>query len=128
MYILPYYKSKSIKNTLFNYECVCVFLVEKGKAIWQTDEEKPTLQYVIKNYLEPNGIVGEVSVKGDTILCKIDLSSVNIDSFYTFVEQEKADEVWRPFYRVEEAGWDEEAQKESLGSFGSVKKIWELVK
>ena len=128
MYILPYYESKTIENSLFKLKCINLFLIEKGKGVWQTDEKKPSLQFVISNYLEPNGLVGECSVKGDTVLCKIDLSSVDMNSFYTFVEQDKAEEVWRPFYKIEEAGWEEQAQKESLGSFGSLKKMWDLIK
>jgi hypothetical protein len=123
MYILPYIKIHKQESNIYTFYSTFVFLTDNGTRVWKTDEEKPKLNYVIKEYLEPNGFHGKVSLKGDTILCEMD--SIDVNTFYVFPD--KAEEFWRPFYMVPGAGWEEEANKESLGTFGSVKRIWELV-
>ena len=118
MYILPYTKGIK-KNELY---ILWVFLTAKGNRVWETDEKSVSLDYVKKEYLEPNGFTGKTRIIGDVLLCEME--TIDLNTFYLYTEN--ADDVWIPFFMVENAGWEVEAEKKMLGSFGNVTRIWDL--
>ena len=99
--------------------------------MWQTDEAKPTPDFVVREYLEPNGLFGSYSVKGDCLYYAIDTKRTNKNSFYTWFDDAGDDvECWRPFFwlgddsAADTWGWSDIARETSLGSYGSLERVW----
>ena len=131
MLIVPYTLSQNSKN-LWN---LWVFL-SNGKTIWETDEEICSAQFIVENYLNPNGLFGIVrKIVDGTLYFELD-TTTNINNFYTsteFLEKEaeipKID-LFRPFFWVGESmgqrddwGWYEECEEISLGRL-RLSEVW----
>jgi hypothetical protein len=123
MFIIPFYKS--LETPAINI--LWLFLIDKGNKVWKTDEQKPTMKFVIKEYLEPNGLVGKCTLIKDVLF--VEVPTINFNEFYKYTDSlpEGVEEVWRPFFMTLGAGWEEEAEKHSLGEFGSVQRIWKMI-
>ena len=125
MYILPYYKIQ--KGDL---HILWLFLTKQGTTIWETDIEdgkNVTLDFVKKEYLIPNGFVGKYSSIKNKNIVLCEMSTVNFDDYYLYTDTNAADEVWRPFFMVCDAGWEQEGKKIKLGTFGTLQNVWDLV-
>jgi len=121
MYILPY--KKIIKKDL---NILWVFLTGKGTRVWETDEKNISLEQVKKEYLEPNGFVGSVTIINNVVLCEMD--TIDFNTFYLYTDTDEADDIWVPFFMLNNAGWEVEAEKKVLGTFGTVNRTWDLCK
>jgi hypothetical protein len=141
MYILPYYLERTSQTqTEFSLQTLWLFLTEQGTALWETDEKKKvTPEFIVREYLTPNGIYGTVKcVKENTLFFEVDISKTKINNFYNWIDDEvnSDSEVWRPFFYISDKdmnsakqfwGWKEQTEIISFGSFGSLHKIWDVV-
>ncbi len=112
--------------------------MKNGTTIWETDEKKPTRDFVINEYFIPNGLYGKVKcIKDNTLYFEVDITKTKVQNFYNWIDEEvnsESLEVWRPFFYVSDDdytkqswGWKEMTETISLGSFGSMERIWETV-
>jgi hypothetical protein len=122
MFIIPFYRA--LDNV--QLRIIWIFATNNGKSIWKTDEKKPTVNYVIKEYLEPNGFIGNYKLIENTLF--VEMNRIDFNEYYKYTDSlpEGVKEVWKPFFLSPEADWEEEADKISLGDFGSVKHLWYL--
>ena len=128
MFILPYIR-KDPCSTEVPLTQLWLFLAQGGTQVWKTDEQTPTPEYIVREYLEANGLYGTACVKGDCLYYEIDTIKTNKNSFYTWLDEGVEElECWRPFFWLGDAsdtwGWAEIAREMSLGSFGSFERIW----
>jgi len=134
MYIVPYVlEEQKASHSEFCIQTLWLFLTQKGKALWETDEKiKITQEFVQKEYLIPNGFVGRIqSFTKDICFFEVDQTKTNIKDFYMWLDKgaEEDTMVWRPFFRItgnESYQWEEEAKKHSLGAL-TVQDIWTMV-
>lgn len=112
--------------------------LSNGKTVWETDEENCSEQFILDNYLTPNGLFGKVKIIGKTLYFELN-EKTNIDNFYTWTEFLKQEseipkvDLFRPFTWIGESigekdqwGWYEECEQVSLGKVGLI-EIWTTV-
>ena len=134
MYILPYVlEEQKASHSEFCIQTLWLFLAQKGKALWETDEKTPLKKdFVQKEYLIPNGFVGTMhTFTKDICLFEVDQTKTNIKDFYMWLDKSAEEDttVWRPFFQItgnENYQWEEETKKHSLGAL-SVQDIWTMV-
>lgn len=111
-----------------------------GQNIWETEEDTITKKQLIDNYLTPNGIFGEIVLKGSVWIVKVS-DKTNISEFFSWKDSlaeskpPEAQEIWRPFIWLgdkepgveDDWGWDEECSLTRLGKFGSVLDLWKIL-
>lgn len=131
MYILPYFRKAPNPSDTLPFTQLWLFLAKGGTQVWKTDEAKPSKEYVVREYLEANGLYGTGFVKGDCLYYEVDTTRTNKQSFYTYLDEGVADlECWRPFFWLGDQtsnsawGWAQFAREMTLGSFGSLERIW----
>lgn len=131
MLIVPYTLHSESKS----FWTLWIFL-SNGKTVWETDEEICSEQFIVENYLTPNGLFGKVrKIINGTLYFELD-ERTNINNFYTWAEfLEKEAEIpktdlFRPFFWLGESigerddwGWYEECEEVSIGKMG-LNKIW----
>jgi hypothetical protein len=138
MFIVPYYLETIASQSEFKLTTLWVFLRENGTKVWETDEKKPTTEFILNEYLIPNGLYGEVKyVKENALYFEVDTTKTKIQNFYNWIDEEVSEgnsEVWRPFFYVSDTdlskqhwGWKEMTDNISLDSFGSIQQIWDIV-
>ena len=140
MFIIPFYTNpKAYSDSKFYLTTAWCFMSGSGKTVWEI-EDNITKKELIDKYLTPNGIFGEIVLKGSVWLVKIS-HLTNISEFYSWkdflVESKKpeAEEIWRPFIWLgdtqpgleDDWGWDEECKTTSLGKFGSILDLWKIL-
>ncbi len=130
MYILPYIR-KDPCSTEVPLTQLWLFLANGGTRVWKTDEAKPSVDYVVREYLMSNGLYGTPQLKGDCLYYAIDTTKTKKESFYTWLDEGVEElECWRPFFWLGSSteedtwGWAEIAREMSLGPFGSFERIW----
>jgi hypothetical protein len=140
-YILePYHTSKSE----FKIWITWIFMVNGGKAIWETDETSIGEREVVKQYLEPNNIYGTVKFcNSDVLLVEIDTKRTKFSEFYNWndmlqdrITDVASTELWRPWMWIGESefgnkdswGWKQEVDTIPLGKFGTVDTLWQLLR
>ena len=83
-----------------------VFLANGGRVCWQTDEPV-TKEQLIKEYLEPNGLLPKsIHFTDKMIFVEIDLLQTKLENFYTWEEaytNKQRYECWRNFYFFKDA-------------------------
>lgn len=103
MYIIPYYtrtKKGDITNSI-SLTVAWVFMKDGGKQIWKTESNKETVETIIKEYLNENGLYGSVKcVLKNTLFYEIDTEKTKLDTFYRWLEDgvEEGIDVWRPWF------------------------------
>lgn len=137
MFIVPYFTRNPLVNSDFKLTTLWIFL-SGGVNIWETDEQNCSEEFIIDNYLTPNGIYGKVrKMTKTTLFFEID-ERTNIDSFYTMSDFLKNNmeitpvDMFRPFVWLgdsnvgerDEWGWYEECERVSLGKFGNLGELW----
>ncbi len=138
MFLVPYYLERTQSHSEFKLTTLWLFLMKNGTTIWETDEKKPTRDFVINEYFIPNGLYGKVKcIKDNTLYFEVDITKTKVQNFYNWIDEEvnsESLEVWRPFFYVSDDdytkqswGWKEMTETISLGSFGSMERIWETV-
>jgi hypothetical protein len=139
MFIVPYYMKTTNSQFEFKLTTLWLFLTNQGTSVWETDEKKPTADFIVREYLTPNGFYGKVKcVKENTLYFEVDTEKTKIQNFYNWIdsddENKNFEEVWRPFFYVSDSdyskqnwGWKEMNETNSLGSFGTVQRIWEVI-
>ncbi len=135
MYLLPYIlESKLSGQSEFTSQTLWLFLAERGKAVWQTDEEgELTPSFVINEYFTPNEIYGNIRhFTKDICLFEVDCMKTRIEDFWTWLDEKAKEDdiVWRPFFMIQgkdNYAWEKQAEKHMLGTFGSVQQIWEIL-
>ena len=140
-YILePYHTSKSEFKIWISW----IFMVNGGKAIWETDEDSIGEREVVKQYLEPNNLFGTVKYcDSNVLLLEIDAKRTKFSEFYNWTDMlegripaSNAIELWRPWMWIGESafgntdswGWKQEVDAIPLGKFGTVDTLWKLLK
>ena len=135
MLIVPYSLKKESEGSLWT---IWLFL-SNGQTVWETDEENCSEQFILDNYLTPNGLFGKVrKIIGGTLYFELN-DKTNIDNFYTWTEflQKGAEkeipqiDLFRPFVWLGEVdigkrddwGWYEECEKVSLGKISLI-QLW----
>ena len=90
-----------------------------GQNIWETEEDTITKKQLIDNYLTPNGIFGEIVLKGSVWIVKVS-DKTNISEFFIWLGDKEpgVEDDW---------GWDEECSLTRLGKFGSVLDLWKIL-
>lgn len=136
MYILPYYIETFSQSSKLSFQTLWLFLSKQGNAVWETDEKGAVdPEIVVRDYLQPNGFHGTIKcVKDNALYFEVDKTKTNVQNFYNWIDDEAEEEtdVWRPFFWIadelnEAWGWKEEAQQLTLGSFGSIDRVWDVV-
>jgi hypothetical protein len=137
MFIVPYYLETTKSQSEFKFTTLWLFLTNQGTTVWETDEKKPTADFIVREYLTPNGFYGKVKcVKGDVLYFEVDTKQTKIQNFYNWIDEEvnTDSEVWRPFFYVSDDdlskqhwGWKEMTETILFGSFGTIERIWETV-
>ena len=132
MLIVPYkYKTQEAEPKLLS----TLWLFLTNGLVWETDEETCSEEFIIENYLTPNGLFGKGKIVNGTLYFELD-DRTNMNNFYTWTEfLEKEAEIpkmdlFRPFIWLGESigvrdewGWYEECEKVSLGKIGLI-QIW----
>lgn len=117
-------------------------MVNGGKAVWETDEKSIGANEVVKEYLEPNSLFGNVKFcDSNVLLFEIDTKRTKFSDFYNWndmLDGRVADsaELWRPWMWVGDTemggkdswGWKQEMETLSLGKFGTADTLWQLLK
>jgi hypothetical protein len=135
MYLIPYIHESTFEgHSEFTSQILWLFLAEKGKSVWQTDEEgELESSFVMNEYFIPNGMYGTIrTFTKDICLFEVDCVKTKIEDFWMWLDEKvKEDDIlWRPFFMIkgkDNYAWEEQAEKHSLGSFGSIQKIWSLL-
>lgn len=135
MFIVPYYIETTKSQFEFKLTTLWLFLTNEGTTVWETDEKKPTADFILREYLTPNGFYGKVKcIKENTLYFEIDTEKTKIQNFYNWIDDLTNEEVWRPFFYVSDNdfskncwGWKEMNETNMLGSFGSIERIWEII-
>ena len=144
MLLLPYVLHKvSHEKAQFQMWILWVFLTNGGTHVWETDEETPDQEFVVSEYLEPNGFLGTVKLFTKNVcLYEIDPAKTNFSDFYLWNDFLRKNEeipagcdIWRPFFwigtrelgRKDEWQWDNEAADLVLPNFGSVSMLWQTI-
>lgn len=130
MLIVPY----KLQNEGKSLWTLWIFL-SNGKSVWETDEEKCSQQFIVDNYLTPNGLFGKVKIIGNTLYCELN-EKTDINNFYTWTEFLKKEveipkvDLFRPFIWLGESiaqrddwGWYEECEQISLGKINLL-EVW----
>jgi len=140
MYIIPYVLELPAESKSdFKVWTAWVFLQDGGQKVWYADET--SIEEIKREYLEPNNFIGEICVKGDCVLVKIDPVKTKLSDFYIWTEflargeQIPKCDLWRPFVWIGELNpgvsddweWNEECKKLPLGQFGSLFRFWSLL-
>jgi hypothetical protein len=145
MFLIPYRLQPSQSSeTNFTLSTLWVFTTKGGTSLWETDEDTCTEEEILKEYLHANGFKGRGhGVKGGCYLFEVDPCQTPLSDFYSwtdFLQMNKPIpkdcDVWRPFVWVDtealgttnEWGWNTESEKETLGAFGTVRTLWELIR
>ena len=123
MYIIPYYTKEIVSSCGFILVKASIFLTEYGKFVWFENE---TVENIISNYLEPNGLYGDhvKSDDKDVLYYKID-SRTRLEDFYTY--EENGEQCWRTFYTImagNQIQWERQQEDFTLGSYGSINRFW----
>lgn len=136
MYLLPYKLEKiSLNPPVWR---LWVFMTAGGKQVWETDaedSEKP-VDTLVQEYCIENELLGSVKKSNDEVIL-YELETLG-SSFYTwndFLVKNQSpttdSEVWRPFFWIgempgkeDEYEWLTACQKISLGKFGTLDKLW----
>lgn len=133
MLIVPY--SLCHENIGLNSLWTLWVFLSKG-VLWETDEEICSGQFIIDNYLTPNGFFGTIrKIVNGAVYFELDCRT-KINNFYTWSEfLEKETEIpqidlFRPFFWVGEElgdrddwGWQEECEEISLGRL-NLSQVW----
>jgi hypothetical protein len=130
MFIVPYILKKESPNS----STLWLFLTN-GSAVWETDEENCSQEFIVENYLTPNGFFGKAKIIDKILYYKLD-KRTDMSNFYTWAEfLEKEVEIpktdlFRPFIWLGEEigerddwGWYEECEQISLGKIGLI-QLW----
>lgn len=145
MHLIPYFLHRaSAEKSQFQMWILWVFLPQGGTHVWQTDEESPSQEFVVQEYLEPNGFLGKVkSFDSNLCLYEIDPLKTKFSDFFLWTEFLKANkeipptcDIWRPFFWIgtrelgaqDEWCWKEETESLMLSSFGSVSTLWDTIR
>jgi hypothetical protein len=144
MFILPYILQGPQKSSTESSLTVAwIFTLHGGNGIWETDEELLSEEYIVQEYLEPNGFYGQSKgILENCLVYEVDPSRTKLSDFYMwsdFLGKGQAPpegcDVWRPFFWVGNSqlgeedswGWETQARELSLGKFGTADKIWKLI-
>jgi len=143
MYIIPYIlEPYHTSKSEFKLWITWIFMVNGGKAVWETDEKSIGANEVVKEYLEPNSLFGNVKFcDSNVLLFEIDTKRTKFSDFYNWndmLDGRVADsaELWRPWMWVGDTemggkdswGWKQEMETLSLGKFGTADTLWQLLK
>ena len=145
MYLVPYVLHKvSHEKAQFQMWILWVFLSHGGTHVWETDEENPDQDFVVSEYLEPNGFFGEMkSFENNICLFEIDPAKTHFSDFYLWNEFLRKNQeipggcdIWRPFFWIgtrdygsqDEWQWETEAAELVLPNFGPVSTLWNAVR
>lgn len=140
-YILePYHTSKSE----FKIWITWIFMANGGKTVWETDEKDIGPEEVLKVYLKGNNLFGTLTAcTQNVMLYEIDTKKTKFADFYNWndilsgkLAASTDTEVWRPWMWIGESrfgekdtwGWKDEVEEISLGKFGSVNRLWKLLR
>ena len=145
MFIIPYFlKSPKSSTTGFAFTVAWIFTTDGGSNIWQTDEETLSEESILQDYLEPNGFIGtSKGIIENCLVFQVDPDKTNLSDFYTWTDflgkgqiPPLSCDVWRPFQWISDTspgedkdvwGWRMQAEKLSLGNFGSLEKVWDTI-
>jgi hypothetical protein len=145
MFILPYILQPPQKSsTDFTLRVAWIFTIHGGGGIWETEEELLSEEKVIQEYLEPNGFYGvSKGIIENCLVYEVDPSRTKLSDFYMWSDfigkgqpPSEGCDIWRPFFWLGDSqlgeddawGWESQTTEVSLGKFGSVSKVWELLK
>lgn len=96
MYLVPYIHQKRGCGS-FTLHALQVFLADGGNSFWKTEEAKPSLAVLEKEYCGENGIVLEsLDLSGDFAFARVNANQTRLGDFYKWMETK--DECWRTFY------------------------------
>jgi hypothetical protein len=141
MFLIPYSHTVSeVSNFLFH--TAWIFTVDGGTAMWETEEKTLSEEQLWESYLHPNGFEGSLYKVENVYFLEVAKESMRFSDFYEWNESLKDRtsvpntlQLWRPFFWVEEKqkesssdlwGWEEQAETLSMGSFGSIRRFWDL--
>ncbi len=148
MFLIPYYLEQiSHPKAEFSMTIAWVFLTEGGTHLWcSDDQEEVNQEFLEQEYFQANGFVGHTTLfDTERGLCcfQVDPAKTKFADFYMWTDflQKQEDipqdcDIWRPFFWIgsrelgskDEWDWLSETEEQPLGSFGTAKDLWQVLR